>query len=67
MLRKYAPILVYFMVTQKLVITSPCRRSEFACKNSQCINLDHFCNGVEDCEDHSDEPPTCTRKWTNII
>ena len=27
--------------------------------SSSCIHLTHFCDGVNDCGDNSDEPPTC--------
>ena len=27
--------------------------------SSTCIHLTHFCDGVNDCGDNSDEPPTC--------
>ncbi|PSN56997.1 hypothetical protein C0J52_04236 [Blattella germanica] len=37
-----------------------CRISEFQCRNSRCIRLDRYCDGVDDCGDKSDEPRYCT-------
>ena len=28
---------------------------EFLCMNGKCINKKYFCDGVDDCEDYSDE------------
>ncbi|KAB0794144.1 hypothetical protein PPYR_13764 [Photinus pyralis] len=53
-------LMIYLIAIQKFVFTTPCRRSEFACQNHQCIGLDRYCNGIEECEDRSDEPPNCT-------
>ena len=40
----------------------PCARDEYQCKNYQCIRQSFYCDGEIDCEDETDEPPTC-RKW----
>lgn len=40
----------------------PCRLSELLCDTGQCISLDKYCNGEDDCGDKSDEPKGCTRK-----
>lgn len=45
------------------VPTVPCRLSEMLCDTGQCISLDKYCNGEDDCGDKSDEPKSCTRKW----
>ncbi|KAK7874269.1 hypothetical protein R5R35_006304 [Gryllus longicercus] len=37
-----------------------CRASEFLCDTGQCVALDRFCNGADDCGDKSDEPRYCT-------
>lgn len=42
--------------------TSSCRSSELLCDTGQCISLDRYCNGEDDCGDKSDEPKACTRK-----
>lgn len=41
---------------------TPCRMSELLCDTGQCISLDKYCNGEDDCGDKSDEPKSCTRK-----
>ncbi|XP_025837357.1 uncharacterized protein LOC108732223 [Agrilus planipennis] len=39
-----------------------CRVSEFACASGQqCVPLNRFCNGINDCNDSSDEPRYCTK------
>lgn len=42
---------------------SPCRLSEMLCDTGQCISLDKYCNGEDDCGDKSDEPKSCTREY----
>ncbi|KAL3272499.1 hypothetical protein HHI36_013976, partial [Cryptolaemus montrouzieri] len=37
-----------------------CRISEFPCRNGRCISLNKYCDGIDDCEDISDEPKFCT-------
>lgn len=39
-----------------------CAMSEFTCTNGKCIQLNKFCDKVNDCGDSSDEPRFCTRK-----
>lgn len=53
------------MVPVKLKMRNdgPCRLSEMLCDTGQCISLDKFCNGEDDCGDKSDEPKSCTRKY----
>ncbi|XP_023940214.2 uncharacterized protein LOC112047349 [Bicyclus anynana] len=41
-------------------IDTPCRLSELLCDTGQCISLDKYCNGEDDCGDKSDEPKSCT-------
>lgn len=45
----------------------PCRLSELHCDTGQCISLDKYCNGEDDCGDKSDEPKSCTRKLNNYF
>lgn len=40
-----------------------CRLSELLCDTGQCISMDKYCNGEDDCGDKSDEPKYCTRKY----
>ncbi|XP_037294375.1 uncharacterized protein LOC119189290 [Manduca sexta] len=42
------------------VDSGPCRLSELLCDTGQCISLDKYCNGEDDCGDKSDEPKSCT-------
>ncbi|XP_066996232.2 uncharacterized protein [Anabrus simplex] len=37
-----------------------CRVSEFFCDTGQCVALDRFCDGEDDCGDKSDEPRYCS-------
>ncbi|XP_069987078.1 uncharacterized protein [Penaeus vannamei] len=37
-----------------------CTMAEYPCRNKQCISLDRYCDGEQDCDDDSDEPPGCT-------
>ncbi|CAH2096281.1 unnamed protein product [Euphydryas editha] len=43
-------------------VANPCRLSELLCDTGQCISLDKYCNGEDDCGDKSDEPKSCSRK-----
>lgn len=36
-----------------------CEVTEFTCSNSRCIPFDLYCNGIDDCQDGSDEK-NCT-------
>lgn len=45
----------------------PCRLSEILCDTGQCLSLDKYCNGEDDCGDKSDEPKSCTREYTALI
>ncbi|GIY90365.1 uncharacterized protein CEXT_421131 [Caerostris extrusa] len=41
----------------------PCSRTaegEWRCGEERCISLNKFCDGIENCEDGSDEPLGCT-------
>lgn len=40
--------------------TGACGVTEFSCRNSRCVRLDHYCDGRDHCGDNSDEPPHCT-------
>lgn len=37
-----------------------CRVSEFFCDTGQCVALDRYCDGEDDCGDKSDEPRYCS-------
>ncbi|CAK1580186.1 unnamed protein product [Parnassius mnemosyne] len=45
---------------KKIGVDSPCRLSELLCDTGQCISLDKYCNGEDDCGDKSDEPKACS-------
>ncbi len=42
--------------------SAPCSLAEFECENKRCIQVDKFCNRINDCGpgDESDEPPGCS-------
>lgn len=42
--------------------TQDCKASEYQCVNGECIALDRYCDGLDDCTDKSDEPRYCSRK-----
>ncbi|VDN01460.1 unnamed protein product [Thelazia callipaeda] len=48
-----------------MIILRSCKQNEFTCNGStatgpvQCIPRRHFCDGEQDCDDGSDEPPSC--------
>lgn len=44
-----------------------CAMSEFTCTNGKCIQLNKFCDKVNDCGDSSDEPRFCTRKCQHFF
>lgn len=54
----------------KLDIREPligCSISEFACSNGKCIPSSKYCDRIDDCDDNSDEPRFCTRKFCAFI
>lgn len=53
----------------KLDVREPsigCALSEFTCSNGNCIPSVKFCDRFNDCNDNSDEPRLCTRKWEKL-
>lgn len=42
--------------------STKCAMSEYTCTNGKCIQLNKYCDGVNDCGDSSDEPRFCTSK-----
>ncbi|XP_037971171.2 uncharacterized protein LOC105383054 [Plutella xylostella] len=45
---------------QRSSVQTECRLSELLCDTGQCISLDKYCNGEDDCGDKSDEPKGCS-------
>lgn len=43
-----------------------CSLSEFSCSNGKCIPISKYCDRLNDCDDSSDEPRFCTRKYSLI-
>ncbi|XP_044258893.1 serine protease nudel-like [Tribolium madens] len=39
---------------------SPCKSTEFRCKNGDCVPKTAFCDNIDDCKDKSDEPDECS-------
>ncbi|GIY66699.1 uncharacterized protein CDAR_583391 [Caerostris darwini] len=53
--------LVLLGVAQMLAALLPdCGGGEWRCGEERCISLNKFCDGIENCEDGSDEPLGCT-------
>lgn len=44
-----------------------CAMSEYTCTNGKCIQLNRYCDNVNDCGDSSDEPRFCTSKLKFLI
>ncbi|KAL7293792.1 hypothetical protein TKK_0012854 [Trichogramma kaykai] len=46
----------------RATVSRSCRPSEFSCLGgpARCLAHDKFCDGENDCDDKSDEPPYCT-------
>lgn len=40
-----------------------CAMSEYTCTNGKCIQLNKYCDNINDCGDSSDEPRFCTSKF----
>ncbi|KAK9883390.1 hypothetical protein WA026_001565 [Henosepilachna vigintioctopunctata] len=51
---------VIFLLEFHFIKSSPCKITEYECKNKQCITLSKYCNGVPDCVDFSDEISDCS-------
>jgi len=49
--------------------STACNLAEFECNNKRCIQLDKFCNRVNECGggDTSDEPPGCSGILSELI
>lgn len=43
-----------------------CAMSEYTCTNGKCIQLNKYCDNINDCGDSSDEPRFCTRKFLSL-
>lgn len=64
------PYLFLTLITliSSTIINPPCKKYEFECNTKdRCINLDRYCNGIPDCQDQSDEPNDCTRKFLRLL
>ena len=59
----FAPLGLLLLVAASLATPPTCRVSEFFCDTGQCVALDRFCDGEDDCGDKSDEPRYCSREW----
>lgn len=44
-----------------------CSMSEFTCINGKCVQLNKFCDKINDCGDNSDEPRFCTSTFTHFL
>jgi hypothetical protein len=60
----FSPLgLLLLLVAAGLATPPTCRVSEFFCDTGQCVALDRFCDGEDDCGDKSDEPRYCSREY----
>lgn len=48
-------------------INTQCSLSQFTCSNGNCVDLNRYCNNVNDCGDSSDEPRFCTSKYSTAF
>lgn len=44
-------------------INTQCSLSQFTCSNGKCVDLNRYCDNVNDCGDGSDEPRFCTSEY----
>jgi hypothetical protein len=58
-----SPLGLLLLVATGLATPPTCRVSEFFCDTGQCVALDRFCDGEDDCGDKSDEPRYCSREY----
>lgn len=49
----------FFVVVVYFVADVNCTADEFTCANGRCIQKRWFCDGQDDCGDHSDEGDHC--------
>ncbi|KAK3096152.1 hypothetical protein FSP39_023802 [Pinctada imbricata] len=42
-------------LAEKYIAETSCTPDDFTCTNGQCISLDKYCDGTQDCQDGSDE------------
>ncbi|XP_050696526.1 uncharacterized protein LOC126985530 [Eriocheir sinensis] len=57
---RWAAVVVAWACLGAEGVLGACTVAEFPCKNRQCVRLDRYCDGHPDCDDGSDEPPSCT-------
>jgi hypothetical protein len=58
-----SPLRLLLLVATGLITPPTCRVSEFFCDTGQCVALDRFCDGEDDCGFKSDEPRYCSREY----
>lgn len=52
--------------TGRLGPMTNCSMSEFTCTNGKCVQLNKYCDKINDCGDGSDEPRFCTSAYNNL-
>lgn len=46
---------IKLLITTHTNISEPCSTNEMTCRNGQCVDLRHRCDGHRDCRDGTDE------------
>ena len=57
-----------YLINNPLIAFVECSETERRCTNGLCLGLDYWCNGMDDCQDESDETdPICNSgKYDNM-
>lgn len=53
-------------VPNNSVSSSHCSLGYYGCNNGSCVRADRYCDGKNDCPKGEDEPPHCSREYSNF-
>jgi len=56
-----------FQLFISMISQSPCTKSQFMCKSNMCIDSDLVCDGIQSCNDGSDEEKCLRQQQPRII